>query len=371
MSKGQKQYKSKLSGHTDAIVNIYIVYGETGSTLASISCDGNLRVWDCLNKRVDEKKYLRRFPEDQDEDGNLIVKKLYASEYIDKACFNAKTVFCTYPDGSIYAWNMKEGELLYTFKGHDEKITDIIMVNDSTFATCSYDCTVVIWDSLKGVSTHVFKFKDTVKQMILIKNFLYQLVGQNEVSIIDQNKSTIIYGVIFEDHTITAICATEKLFQFADNSAHLYSIKTEEFQPLGIHATAQFRAEFVDKQPKKLAHIAHRSRIIKIVHYKDYIFTLSDDKTVKVWSYPDMELLDELIGHLNGVNAMDIAAGHIYTGSFDHTIRSWSYTEMVERIEERKKFAHEQFYSMKAEKYKGYLANKKKKKKGRRGMKKK
>ena len=40
-------------------------------------------------------------------------------------------------------------------------------------------------------------------------------------------------------------------------------------------------------------------------------------------------------------------------------------------VEERKKFAHEQFYSMKAEKYKGYLANKKRKKKGRRGMKKK
>lgn len=370
MSKGQKQYKSKLTGHTDAIVNLYSVEGEAGTILASISCDGNLRVWDCLNKKVMEKKYLRRFQDDIDEDGNLISKKMYASEYIDKACFNAKTVFCTYPDGSIYAWNMKSGELIYTFKGHDDRITDILMINNSTFATCSYDQTVVIWDSLNGISTHVYKFNDPIKQMVLIKNFQYLLVGQNEVSIIDMNKSQIIYGIIFEDHTITSICATEKLFQFADNFSHLYSIKTEDFQPLGIHATAKYREEFVDKQPKKLSHIAHKSRIIKIENYKDYIFTLSDDKTVKVWSYPDMQLLDELIGHLNGVNAMDIAARHIYTGSYDHTIRSWSYDEMVERIEERKKFSIEQFYSMKSEKYKGFLANKKKRRKGK-GMKKK
>jgi WD40 repeat protein len=204
--------------------------------------------------------------------------------------------------------------------------------------------------------------------MVLNKNFLFLLIGSNEVSIIDLKKSTIVYGIIFEDHTISTICSTEKIFLFADAFSHIYSIKTEDFPPLSLTATTQFREEFLDKHPKKSCHIGHKGMVVKIEHFKDYLFSLSDDKTVKVWSYPDMVLLDELTGHLNGICSIAFAGQHIYTGSYDHTIRSWDYNEMIERISERKIMMGEHFYSMRGEKYKGFLENKKKKKK--KGMKK-
>lgn len=216
-------------GHSDAVCDLFSFAGEMGGLLVSISCDGHLRVWDLVSEKF-EKKFLRRFPDEYDEEGN--VKRMNTLDFIDHAGFTDKIIYCTYPDGAIYAWNMKSGELVYTFQGHDDKITAIIMINATTFATCSYDNTVVIWDSLNGVSTHVFKFENPVKHMVLNKNFLFLLIGSNEVSIIDLKKNVIVYGIIFEDHTISTICSTEKIFLFADAFSHIYSIKTEDFPPL-------------------------------------------------------------------------------------------------------------------------------------------
>ena len=97
----------------------------------------------------------------------------------------------------------------------------------------------------------------------------------NEVSIIDLDKYAIIYGIVFVDHTITNILATEKLFLFADSNFHIWSIKTEDFAPLGLYATQQHREEFTPQDPKKTNYIAHKNRILKLHHYKDYIFSIN------------------------------------------------------------------------------------------------
>jgi len=184
------------------------------------------------------------------------------------------------------------------------------------------------------------------------KGFLYVILGTSELNIIHLKNNTVEFGIIFEDHVITSILVTDKLFLFADNFNHIYTIKREELYT---------------ENPKKERHIGHLNRVVKMVSQKQYIFTCSDDKTVKVWSHPDMELLDELTGHQNGIRSIAFANNHIYTGSYDYSIRSWDYFEMDERINERKKMKVEQFYSIKAEKYKGYLDNKKKRRRG--GMK--
>lgn len=139
MSKGLKLYKKKLMGHSDAVCDLFSFAGEMGGLLVSISCDGHLRVWDLVSEKF-EKKFLRRFPDEFDEEGT--VKRLHTMDFIDHAGFTEKIIYCTYPDGTIYAWNMKSGELVYTFQGHDDKITAIIIINSTTFATCSYDHTV-------------------------------------------------------------------------------------------------------------------------------------------------------------------------------------------------------------------------------------
>ena len=108
--------------------------------------------------------------------------------------------------------------------------------------------------------------------------------------------------------------------------------------------------------------------ILKMVHHKDFIFSLSDDKRVLVWSHPNMELVDELYGHKDGVTSICFANNCIYTGSYDNSIRSWDYADMVNRIKERKNMQAELFYSLRMNPYMLFMEKKKKKRKG--GMKK-
>ena len=61
---------------------------------------------------------------------------------------------------------------------------------------------------------------------------------------------------------------------------------------------------------------------------------------------------------------MAVANDHIYSGSYDCTVRSWDIDDIKGRIAIRERLKLEEDYSNKAEVYKSYLDNKKKKKKG-------
>lgn len=347
--KGLKLYKEKLSGHNDSIIELFSPKGEFGGLLISISCDGNLRIWDLFDKKILTKYYLRRDPDNAyDDNGNL--KRLDMKEYIEKAFFNENTVFCCYQDGSIWAWNIASGDLIYKFKGHEDKITCGLMINPTCFVTGSYDRTQAVWDSLKAVTSSVFQFHDSVKGLVEHKGLLYVLVGDNELNVIDISENHVQATIVLDGLTVTTFTVTDKIFIVADSFNNIYSTPMEEL----------YTAE-----PRKFFHVGHTNRIFKIVKHGDFVFSVSDDKTAKVWSYPEMELRDELTGHQNGICSITFANHHIYTGSYDYTIRSWDFEEMVERIGERSRIAEQHLYSLKADLYKTFLnknQNKKKKK---------
>ena len=43
---------------------------------------------------------------------------------------------------------MKSGELIYKYQGHEDKVSGMEWIDPNTFASCSYDQTLVFWDCL-------------------------------------------------------------------------------------------------------------------------------------------------------------------------------------------------------------------------------
>jgi WD40 repeat protein len=134
-------YKDKLFGHNESICGIYSPQGEKGGILVTVSKDGCLRGWDVFERRKISKLYLKREEPEEKED-SVSSKETEAFDplnVVECCIFNQKTAFCGYSDGSIYAWNMKTGEIVYRYQGHEDKVTGIQWIDFNSFATCSYD----------------------------------------------------------------------------------------------------------------------------------------------------------------------------------------------------------------------------------------
>lgn len=201
------------------------------------------------------------------------------------------------------------------------------------------------------------RFEHEINQLQKLEEKLYLLLNSREVNIVDIAKRTVDLKVEFLEHNITSILATKDHLFFGDTFSHLYSVKVPDL----------FKDDPRVPNLKKQRLLGHEGWILSMFAWEDFLFTCSDDKTIKAWHLPSFKIKDELVGHKNGVTCMTVANDHFYSGSFDLTIRSWSISEMKERIKLRELLVKEEEYSIKAEAYQTVMdVKRKKKKKGKR-----
>lgn len=55
----------------------------------------------------------------------------------------------------------------------------------------------------------------------------------------------------------------------------------------------------------------------------EWLFTSSDDNTIRIWDIKTTLCLEELIGHNNGVLSMTFANNQLFSGSYDHYMIVW------------------------------------------------
>lgn len=121
--------------------------------MVTVSKDGCLRGWDVFERKKISKLILDKekldSPKDEEQQNSDRDKEAFDPLNLVECCiFNQKTVFCGYSDGSIYAWNMKSGELIYKYQGHEDKVSSMEWIDPNTFVSSSYDQTLVFWDCL-------------------------------------------------------------------------------------------------------------------------------------------------------------------------------------------------------------------------------
>jgi len=94
----------------------------------------------------------------------------------------------------------------------------------------------------------------------------------------------------------------------------------------------------------------------------NWLLSGSDDNTIRIWNLRDGKMLEELVGHHNGVTSLCFANNELFSGSMDHYIICWDVDEIRERIREKQLMMEEDLLSRKFAVI--YNASSKKKKKG-------
>jgi WD40 repeat protein len=75
--------------------------------------------------------------------------------------------------------------------------------------------------------------------------------------------------------------------------------------------------------------------ILSIEFNRGYLYMGCDDRKIRVYSWPNIQEVEELAGHDDGIVSVAFADRMLYSGSFDHSIRSWDIKEILQRIVER------------------------------------
>lgn len=65
---------------------------------------------------------------------------------------------------------------------------------------------------------------------------------------------------------------------------------------------------------------------------KEWLFSSSDDGSIRVWDIQTGQCLDELLGHKNGVTCLTFADNRLFSGSFDHYVIVWNLTDVQNKI---------------------------------------
>ena len=225
-----KQYKDKLKGHPLSIVGIYSPEGEKGGQIFSLSQDGCLRAWNVYERRKLKKLYLKRSA-DKDIDSKDASQSQVGDkqafdplDVIESCMFNKATVFCGYSDGSIYAWNMNTGTLIYQFQGHEDKVSALEWLDPNSFASSSYDQTIVFWDTQNGSPLSIIKLEHEINAMSKEGDTLFAISNYNQLNLISTKTSEIFRTVLFADSNINAIHATPVDVILADSTGRAFVV---------------------------------------------------------------------------------------------------------------------------------------------------
>ena len=109
----------------------------------------------------------------------------------------------------------------------------------------------------------------------------------------------------------------------------------------------------------------HKGWIYCIECQGDRMFSGGDDRSIIIWNIETGKILEQLMGHENGVTSIAFAFNDLYTGSFDHHIICWDLNELDMRITEKENMREADIQSRRVEVYNRIMEAKKgKKKKG-------
>lgn len=122
----------------------------------------------------------------------------------------------------------------------------------------------------------MLKLDHEINQMHKLDNKLYLLINSRELVVVDIEAKEIDLRVEFSEHNITSIFAMKDFFLFGDTFSYLYVIKQQDL----------FKEDAKNPVLKKTLLQGHSGWILAMYVFHDFLFTCSDDLSIKVWSLP-------------------------------------------------------------------------------------
>jgi WD40 repeat protein len=321
-----RAYKDRLKGHKDTILVLSAPDGPDGHILVSGSADGIVRAWDLKARTTKFKLQLER-PNGKQE---ITTYSVLSSK-----------VFVGYVDGEIVGYSLEDSQLLGIYKGHTAAIT--AMKASSRLVSASQDCTIRLWNVASKECEVIYQFADPVSDIIIREHEIIAGSWDRMLRIVDLRENTIKDTIIASEQPI-------KCMEIDGNVVYVGGCEMViRAWDLENSACKEFKG--------------HKSWVLGLRVFGEYLYSYSDDRTIKVWDKSTGRCLEDFTGHDDGVTCIDFAAMRLYSGSYDHSIRSWDLVEMYKRIQERAFMVKEDIESRRIETY-DRLMSKKKGKKG-------
>ncbi len=276
---------------------------------------------------------------------------------------NTKVFACGQPDNTIGLWRLMDGELLYSFRGHNWIVNDIDFNSDgSLLASASWDKTVRLWNVASETLFRTFQgFEDGVLSVSFSPDDTSVASGDN-IGTIDLRRVSDGSKLCKRKEHLDWIGKV----QFSPNGNFLasssrdgnvilwdvanctmYPLQEEmyssqlpyiEFSPDGKLIAAPTNNNDIgiwQATNFSLIHIlkGHKNVVTSVAFSPDgrLLASGSYDNTVKIWRVSDGELLRTLERHTSIVNYVVFSPNGtlLASGSKDGTIRLWGVADLA------------------------------------------
>jgi len=211
----------------------------------------------------------------------------------------------------INCWELNDSlnKRIFSLTGHQLRINCLAKCNDNFFASCSNDCSIIIWDYTLRKQTNKLKgHEDCVLCLIQLNNGkLCSGSADLTIKIWDWNNGTCETTLTGNTHYVKCICQLDNGYIISgshDNLIKIWDNNNQYLSNLNGH----------ERPVRSICQIGKTN----------YIASGSFDRTIKIWDLNSMQCVQTLFEHQSSViNVIFHSDEYLISCSNDKTIKIW------------------------------------------------
>ncbi|KAJ6239142.1 iron hydrogenase [Anaeramoeba flamelloides] len=259
---------SKLASHEAPVLSVAVHKGK----IVSGDSHGVLKSW-----KISTERELNTFQSHTARISTFVIDK-------------HQRLFSGSADHTIKLWDLNDGNLKRTYKGHSDTVSHIICnIKSNRFFSSSIDNSAISWDIETGTQIQKFsEHKDWIFSMLYDSNKkqLYTCSQDRMVKVWDPKSGKCIHTLFGHEYGVIKMILHKNFLYTAswDSRIGIYNLK----KPL--------------QMPKFLS--GHSGKLRCLTRYEDHLYSGGNDGQVRIWSLKAHKCKAVYKGHVKPVTSI-------------------------------------------------------------------